>query len=287
MTLRTYASVPSGLAAELGWDGVGAEERGHDVDRALAAELPGDVDQAQLGGEVEPVAGLGLDRGDAVGAASRRASGGRCGRGRPGRPRASSRPSTGCRRPRRGSPGSRRRAGAGRAPARACPRTRGGCADPRARASRRRRPRRAARTATAHTRRPRGRARRRRAARRRRSGPPSTRRPARPATRGRRPSPSRGPRRRPGRRRGAARRRASRPARPRGPGAPARRCCRVRPRSGGGSCLAADGVAGGGQAELEGHQRGEVAQPDGGRGRLEARLDRGVGPGRRRGRRRP
>ena len=55
------------VAAELRWHGVGAEERGHDVDGALAAELPGDVDQAQLGGEVEPVAGLGLDGGDAVG----------------------------------------------------------------------------------------------------------------------------------------------------------------------------------------------------------------------------
>ena len=47
---------------ELGRDGVGAEERRHDLDRPLAAELVGDLEEAQLGRQVEAVAGLGLDR---------------------------------------------------------------------------------------------------------------------------------------------------------------------------------------------------------------------------------
>src|SRR5262249_55008110 len=49
-----------------GRDGVGAEIRGDDVDRALATEPPGRLDQLDLGLEVEPVPGLRLDGRDAV-----------------------------------------------------------------------------------------------------------------------------------------------------------------------------------------------------------------------------
>ena len=55
-----------GPRAELGRDGVGAEVRRDDVDRALAAEPVGDLEQPDLGLEVEAVAGLRLDRRDAV-----------------------------------------------------------------------------------------------------------------------------------------------------------------------------------------------------------------------------
>ena len=51
---------------ELGRDGVGAEPGRHDVHRALAAQAIGDLEQAELGLEVQPVAGLRLDRRDAV-----------------------------------------------------------------------------------------------------------------------------------------------------------------------------------------------------------------------------
>ena len=52
----------SAPVAELRRDGVGAEPGRHDVDRALAAELVGDLEEAQLGRQVEAVAGLRLDR---------------------------------------------------------------------------------------------------------------------------------------------------------------------------------------------------------------------------------
>ncbi len=42
--------------AELRRDRVGAEERRHDVDRALDAEAMGDLEQPQLGRQVEPIA---------------------------------------------------------------------------------------------------------------------------------------------------------------------------------------------------------------------------------------
>ncbi len=56
-----------GQQAELGRDGVCAEERRHDVDRSFLAELPGDLDQPQLSREVKAVAGLRLDGGNAAG----------------------------------------------------------------------------------------------------------------------------------------------------------------------------------------------------------------------------
>ena len=52
---------------ELRGDRVRAEPRREDLDRALLAELVGDLEQAQLGRQVEPVAGLRLDRRRAVG----------------------------------------------------------------------------------------------------------------------------------------------------------------------------------------------------------------------------
>ena len=55
-----------GPAAELGRDRVRAEVGRHDLDRPLAAEPVGGLDQPDLGLEVEAVAGLGLDRRDAV-----------------------------------------------------------------------------------------------------------------------------------------------------------------------------------------------------------------------------
>ena len=57
--------------------GVGAEPRRQDVDRAFPAEAVGDLEQAQLGREVEAVARLRLDRRRLRGRASRRASAGR------------------------------------------------------------------------------------------------------------------------------------------------------------------------------------------------------------------
>ena len=52
--------------AELGRDGVGAEPGREDVDRALLAELVGDLEEPQLGPQVEPIAGLRLDGRDPV-----------------------------------------------------------------------------------------------------------------------------------------------------------------------------------------------------------------------------
>ena len=52
--------------AVLDGDGVGAEVRGDDLDRALEPESVGELDQAQLGLEVEAVARLGFDGRDAV-----------------------------------------------------------------------------------------------------------------------------------------------------------------------------------------------------------------------------
>ena len=66
MTDRTYASVPSGRRPELGRHGVGAEVGRDDVDRALLAEPVGGLEQPDLRLEVEAVAGLRLDRRDAV-----------------------------------------------------------------------------------------------------------------------------------------------------------------------------------------------------------------------------
>ena len=51
---------------ELGRDGVGAEPGRHDVHRAFAPQPVGDVEQPELGLEVQPVARLRLDRRDAV-----------------------------------------------------------------------------------------------------------------------------------------------------------------------------------------------------------------------------
>ena len=55
-----------GPAAELRRHRVGPEPGRDDVDRTLLPEPVGDLEQAQLGREVEPVAGLRLDRRDAV-----------------------------------------------------------------------------------------------------------------------------------------------------------------------------------------------------------------------------
>ena len=52
--------------AVLDGDGVGAEVRRDDLDRALEPQPLGELDQAQLGLEVEAVARLGLDGRDAV-----------------------------------------------------------------------------------------------------------------------------------------------------------------------------------------------------------------------------
>ena len=69
-----------GVAVELRRDGVGAEERRHDVDRDPLREPAGDPEHPQLGVEVEPVAGLDLER--------RHPAGGQAGRPRRRRRRA-------------------------------------------------------------------------------------------------------------------------------------------------------------------------------------------------------
>ena len=100
--------------AELGRHGVGAEARRDDVDRALPAERVGDLEEPELGLEVEPVAGLRLDRRDAVAEhLVEPAPAVRQQRPRSSR-RGSPRPSTGSRRRPRGCRGSRRPAGGGR-----------------------------------------------------------------------------------------------------------------------------------------------------------------------------
>ena len=53
-------------AAEFGRHGVGAEERGHELDRPLAVQPADDLELAQLGGAVQAVARFGLGRGAAV-----------------------------------------------------------------------------------------------------------------------------------------------------------------------------------------------------------------------------
>ena len=66
MIERTYASVPSGRARNSRRHGVGAQVGRHDLHRALLPETVGELDQPDLGFEVEPVARLCLDGGHAV-----------------------------------------------------------------------------------------------------------------------------------------------------------------------------------------------------------------------------
>ena len=66
MTLRTYASVPSGRARYSGGTACAPRYVGSDVDRPLLAQRVRHREQPQLGRQVQPVARLRLDGGHAV-----------------------------------------------------------------------------------------------------------------------------------------------------------------------------------------------------------------------------
>ena len=128
MSDRTNASVPSGRDRNSGGTAWAPSHVGTTSIGPSRAQPVRDLEQPELGLEVEAVARLGLDRRDAVAEhlvepapAVRRGARRRTRHG-------SRRRSTGSRRPRPGSRDSRRRAGAARARPRACPRTAGGCA---------------------------------------------------------------------------------------------------------------------------------------------------------------
>ena len=296
MTDRTYASAPVRAGPELGRDGVRAEERRDDVDRAPRGRArQATCEEPDLGLEVQAVAGLGLDGRDAV--AEHLVE--------PASPvreqrlvvaaRASPRPSTGSRRRRRGCPGSsaprwRRTSSPSRDP----PNSRCVCGSIEPGRDRRRRRHRGGRTGRADSPRPRAPPRpRSRADRRDPALPAGDDRPV--GGRVRADSGGAVGRSRPGSARPGRRRPSSRPRPPRRSGARARLLAAAafddpeRRRSPDPS------GAGGLQAQLQGLQRREVAQPQERRGRREPRARPGpsvrragaIGDGQERGQRAP